>query len=237
MFSSVFNDAFLNDPFLSTQSPFLVTPFPRLLGNTGNTGNRDSSALSGSNTSLQTFNQQNDQHQWMNWNNLLQDPLQLSLNDKGNSYELMTRAPSGLRKKDLRLEVHDNVLTISGEREKHRKTKSINEERTEWVSFSRSVLLPNDIDAQNIAARYDDKQDLMVELPKKPGSGARRIEIQGSQALDYKGQQALQSGLETGGKHIESDNMQVDKEQDATAGSMKKEPESRSQTRRVPISK
>jgi len=205
----------------------------------GNTANRDSIALpSNSNApTLQASNLQNDQHQWMNWNTLLHDPLQLSLTHKDNSYELMTRAPAGLRKNDLHVEVRDNVLTISGEREKHKKNKAQNEERSEWVSFSRSVLLPKDIDVQNIAARYDNKQDLIVELPKKPGSGPRRIEIQGSQVFDSKDQQVQSyKSLQEGGKPMGSDNMQIDKEQESIAGSMKKESEPRSQTQRVPIS-
>jgi len=238
MFSS-FNDPFFNDPFFNTTSPLLLTPFPRLMGNQGNqlTGNQ---SLSNPNTSLQTTNNQqlNPNHQWLNWNHLFEDPLQLGLNDKGDSYELMTRRPTGLRKKDVHLEIHDNVLTISGEREKHRKNRATNEERSEWVSFSRSLVLPNDIDSSKITAKYDDNQELHIELPKKPGAGRRNIEIQGSTAMDQKDQglrseKTLESGL--GGKQLESEKMQVDKEQGTTSGSMKKTSEPRSQTHRIPI--
>jgi len=241
MFSS-FGDPFFNDPFFSTSSsPLLLTSFPRLLSNP-NTNQGTSTALSNpNNTSLQSGNnQQNNNHQWLNWNHLYEDPLQLGLNDKGDSYELMTRRPSGLRKKDIHLEIHDNVLTISGEREKHKKNKANNEERTEWVSFSRSLVLPNDVDPSKITAKYDDNQELHVELPKKPGSGRRNIEIQGGTAMDQK-DQGLQSdksdkSLESGNKQMESDKMQMDKEQGTTGGSMKKKSEPRSQTQRVPIS-
>jgi len=237
MFSS-FNDPFFNsDPFFNTTSPLLLTPFPRLMGNTGN-NQGNNTALSNQNTSLQSNNQQNNNHQWLSWSHLFEDPLQLGLNDKGDSYELMTRRPTGLRKKDVHLEIHDNVLTISGEREKHKKNRANNEERSEWVSFSRSLVLPNDIDSSKITAKYDDTQELHVELPKKPGSGRRLIEIQGATAMDQKDQGLQDKTLESGHlgtKHMESDKMQVDKEQ-GTTGSMKKKSEPRSQTHRIPIS-
>jgi len=248
MFSS-FTDPFFNDPFFSTSSPLLLTPYPRLMSNTGSQGGNTSTALTGSNSnnnnsmSLQNSNMQNPNHQWLNWNHLFEDPLQLGLNDKGDSYELMTRKPTGLRKKDVHLEIHDNVLTISGEREKHRKNRANNEERSEWVSFSRSLVLPNDVDPSKITAKYDDNQELHVELPKKPGSGRRSIEIQGSAGMDQKDQQRTDKTSESGNlgtkQQTESDRMQVDKEQGqgSSGASMRKTSEPRSQTQRVPISK
>jgi len=250
MFSS-FNDPFFNDPFFNSSSPLLLTPFPRLMGNTGNQGgmmNSNNTSLTApnnnnNNTSLQQSNFQNPSHQWLNWNHLFEDPLQLGLNDKGDSYELMTRRPTGLRKKDVHLEIHDNVLTISGEREKHKKNRAnnMNEERSEWVSFSRSLVLPNDIDPSKITAKYDDSQELHVELPKKPGSGRRSIEIQGSTGMDQKDQQRSEKTLESANlgskQQTESDKMQVDKEQGTNSGSMRKTSEPRSQTHRIPISK
>jgi len=238
MFSS-FNDPFFNDPFFNS-SPLLLTPFPRVMGNNNNnSGNQHQQQLTAPNTSLQSNNQQNNNHQWLSWNHLFDDPLQLGLNDKGDSYELMTRKPSGLRKKDVHLEIHDNVLTISGEREKHRKNKANNEERTEWVSFSRSLVLPNDIDPSKISAQYDDKQELHVELPKKPGAGRRSIEIQGSSAMDQKDQGLqFEKSLDSGSKQqSDSDKMQLDKEHQGSGTNMRKTSEPRSQTHRVPISK
>jgi len=133
-------------------------------------------------------------------------------------------------------------LTITGEREKHRKNRANNEEVSEWVSFSRSLVLPNDVDPSKITAKYDDSQELHVELPKKPGSGRRSIEIEGATGMDQKDQGLQDKSLESGDlgtkqkQQMESDKMQVDKEQQGTSGSMKKKSEPRSQTQRVPIS-
>jgi len=239
MFSSF--DPFFNDPFFNTSSPLLLTPFPRLMNNTGSSQQGNNTSLTVPNTNLQNNNLQNNNHQWLNWNHLFEDPLQLGLNDKGDSYELMTRRPSGLRKKDVHLEIHDNVLTISGEREKHKKNRVNNEERSEWVSFSRSLVLPNDIDPSKISAKYDDSQELHVELPKKPGSGRRSIEIQGSTGMDQKEQQRSEKSLDSSNlgnkQQMDSDKMQLDKEQGNTGASMRKTSEPRSQTHRIPISK
>jgi len=246
MFSS-FGDPFFNDPFFTTTSPLLLTPFPRLTTGSQSNNNTSLTAPNSGNTSLQNnSNSQNSNHQWLNWNHLFDDPLQLGLNDKGDSYELMTRRPSGLRKKDIHLEIHDNVLTITGEREKHRKNRANNEEVSEWVSFSRSLVLPNDVDPSKITAKYDDSQELHVELPKKPGSGRRSIEIQGSTGMDQKEQQKSDKSSDSGNlgnkqqqqqQQQESDKMQVDKEQGNSGASMRKSSEPRSQTHRIPISK
>jgi HSP20 family protein len=87
----------------------------------------------------------------------------------------------GLADDDVNIEVQDGTLTISGER------KSENEKREKgWYRversfgrFSRSLSLPEGVDADKIEASFD-KGVLEVRIPKPEERKPRRIEIGGS---------------------------------------------------------
>ncbi len=72
-----------------------------------------------------------------------------------NSYELHVAAP-GLNKEDFNIEVKDNYLTVSGERKftNEKKDKNFHAIETQYGSFSRSFVLPENIDGAKINARY-----------------------------------------------------------------------------------
>jgi hypothetical protein len=112
--------------------------------------------------------------------------------ERDNEYEMVARRPSGLRKKDLHVEVHDNVLTISGERSRRRRRG----QQEEYIAFSRSISLPDDVDGNNVRAYYDEDQALHIVLPKAQGKGPRRIPIsaQGQQPLQEECQAAMDTG-------------------------------------------
>jgi len=252
MLSSFWDDPFFSDSlYPSSNSSFFFHPHPlRLTTGVGPSSNMNMNMNTPTdNTQLMRRNNQdtslanidrNLNNQWLSWNNLFSDPLQLSLNDNGSNYEIISRKPAGLRPKDLKLEVHDNVLTIRGEREKHRKNKSGTSETDEWVSFSRSLVLPSDIDLQKIQAKYDENQELHIELPKKEGAGPRNINIQGQNNLTTGNEQKQQQQVQ--GEKLsqeKSDKMQIDKESPSLAqgNNKNKSKEPRSQTQTVPISK
>jgi len=227
MFSPLWNyDPFYND--------VLPSPMLRLMGPTSNSNtnlNNPTNLMPYNSNRLRNLNNPNTQHQWLNWNDLMEDPLQLSLQDTDNGYELVTRSPQGLRKKDIHIEVQDNVLTLHGQREK-RKTGKGNEEQYEWISFSRSMVLPPDVNLDKITARYDDKQTLHVELPRKAGAGPRAIEIQGLHKLEQKDQPLL------GNKQEFESGAKLDKERSSGSQSFdKSSSEPRSQTQQIPISR
>lgn len=99
----------------------------------------------------------------------------VNLRETDNSYELSLIAP-GLRKEDLKLNLADDVLTISYEQKQEQ-----NEENAErkWIrneykmqSFSRSFTLDDSVDVNKINASYDNGI-LHLSLPKK--ENARRI--------------------------------------------------------------
>ena len=106
----------------------------------------------------------------------------VNLRETDQSYEMSLIAP-GLRKEDFKLNVTNDLLTVSYEqKEEH------NEEKAEegWLrkeykmqTFSRSFRLDDSVDVNKITASYDNGV-LHLSLPKK--ENARRI----SKTIDIK---------------------------------------------------
>ena len=84
----------------------------------------------------------------------------------------------GLGEDDVQIEVRDNVLTISGERRADFEDKQNGYYRVErsFGSFSRSLTLPEGVDAEQIKASFDNGV-LEVTIPKPEERKPRRIEI------------------------------------------------------------
>jgi len=84
----------------------------------------------------------------------------------------------GIDKKDVKVEVHDGVLTLSGERRYEKDVKEENVHRVEraYGSFSRSFSLPSKIDGEKVEAHMKDGV-LEVRLPKRESVRPRAVEI------------------------------------------------------------
>lgn len=86
----------------------------------------------------------------------------------------------GIHKDDLDVSIEDNRLTISGERreEKNVEDSDRNYFRSERVygQFQRSFALPDAIDADQVAASYDDGV-LTVRAPKVEDSTTQSVQI------------------------------------------------------------
>ena len=99
-------------------------------------------------------------------------------NDKG--YTLTAELP-GLTEKNVEISVADGVLSLSGEKkeEQERKEEGCLVSERRYGSFRRSMPLPEDVDASNIAARFKDGV-LTVTLPRdeKSAQRARKIAIE-----------------------------------------------------------
>jgi HSP20 family protein len=82
------------------------------------------------------------------------------------AYEIHVAVP-GMNKEDFKLDLHDNVLTVSGERKQTRDRKEHNfySFETQYGTFSRAFSLPENIDAAKISAKYNNGI-LEVTLPK-----------------------------------------------------------------------
>jgi HSP20 family protein len=100
------------------------------------------------------------------------------LTEEENHYLLSIDIP-GMKKEDIKIEVADGTLVISGERKHERRENSNQVHRFEkaYGSFKRSFVLPNTINADKVEARYEDGV-LELYLPKTEVAQARKIEIQ-----------------------------------------------------------
>jgi HSP20 family protein len=87
----------------------------------------------------------------------------------------------GLDKKDLKIDMNENVLTISSETSKESEDKHNGYKRKEfsYSTFSRSFYVPENVTGEKIEANYKDGV-LTVTLPKKDEGKnqiTRKIEI------------------------------------------------------------
>jgi HSP20 family protein len=114
-----------------------------------------------------------------NTNRPAQVPVNIKETDK--TYEIELVAP-GLKKEALKLNVSNDMLTVSFE---HKEENNQENEQEGWLkreyryqSFSRSFSLDDTIDANKISAKYEDGV-LHLSLPKKEGSQkiSKTIEI------------------------------------------------------------
>jgi HSP20 family protein len=88
----------------------------------------------------------------------------------------------GLSEEDVAIEIRDNTLTISGERKSEYEQKERGWYRVERATgaFSRSLALPEGIDADAVTASFA-KGVLEVHIPKPEQRKPRRVEIKASQ--------------------------------------------------------
>lgn len=82
------------------------------------------------------------------------------------AYELHVAVP-GMNKEDFKLDLNDNFLTISGERKytREKNENNFHSIETQYGTFSRSFSLPENVDAGNINAKYNNGI-LEVVIPK-----------------------------------------------------------------------
>jgi HSP20 family protein len=107
-----------------------------------------------------------------------------------NEIQVVLDAP-GLSPDEIDISLENNVLTVSGERrpewsaeEGARLTWHLAERR--YGKFSRSFVLPRDVDQERIAARFENGV-LSITIPKSERARRRRIEVQGGSRGDGSG--------------------------------------------------
>jgi HSP20 family protein len=91
----------------------------------------------------------------------------------------------GMKKEEVKVEVTDGFLAISGERTTEKEEKKENEYRCEraYGSFYRAVPLPHGAKLEDIKATFSDGVlEVAVPLPAKAQPAARRVEINASPA-------------------------------------------------------
>jgi len=84
----------------------------------------------------------------------------------------------GIKPDEVKLEVEDDILTVSGEHRESTEEKDKNYVRRErrYGSFSRSMTLPQGVDAKKIKAKtHDGVVEVMIPLPKEAKKEPVRI--------------------------------------------------------------
>jgi HSP20 family protein len=86
----------------------------------------------------------------------------------------------GLTEDDVKIELEDGTLTISGERKAEHESNEEGFYRVEraFGQFSRSLTLPKGVDPEAVSAHFD-RGVLEVRIPKPEERKPRRIEIGG----------------------------------------------------------
>ena len=101
----------------------------------------------------------------------------MDLLETGDHLVLRADLP-GLAEEDVEIEIKDNVLTVSGERTAENEEKNEGYYRVEraFGSFSRSLTLPQGVDADRVQASFD-KGVLEVLIPKPAEAKPTRVQI------------------------------------------------------------
>jgi HSP20 family protein len=94
----------------------------------------------------------------------------------------------GLNEDDINIELDENVLTVSGQRERKHEQKGEGFYRSErrYGSFSRSVALPAGVGEGDISATHENGV-LEIRVPKPEEHKPKRIQIGGTRAIEGKG--------------------------------------------------
>ena len=108
------------------------------------------------------------------WNEWFQDGMlgksltlpNVNISEDKTNYNLELAAP-GLHKKDFKIDVNGNMLTISAQKEENKEENEEKYTRKEYnySSFSRSFTLPDEVQLDKIEATYDGGI-LKLALPK-----------------------------------------------------------------------
>jgi HSP20 family protein len=97
----------------------------------------------------------------------------VNIKEDDKSFTLDLAVP-GIDKKDLKIEINEDVITISSEHkeEKEEKTDDFKRREFSYTSFCRSFYLPENVNKEKIGANYKDGI-LTVELPKETEEKAK----------------------------------------------------------------
>jgi len=94
-----------------------------------------------------------------------------------DTYLIRAELP-GMKKEDIKVEIHDGMLVLSGERQSEKPAEGVEYRHVERVAakFWRSFSLPETVKQDGIEASYKDGV-LEVRVPKAEEAKPRQIEI------------------------------------------------------------
>ncbi len=101
---------------------------------------------------------------------------ELNIYETDKAFEITVELP-GMSKEDFDISLDNNVLTISGERKAHEENgRRYHRVESRFGTFSRSMPLPNVIDAEKIEANYENGV-LAITIPKLKEKAGRKIKV------------------------------------------------------------
>ncbi len=91
---------------------------------------------------------------------------QVDISETDKAFELSFAVP-GIKKDEIKIDLNEGQLIVSGERkfEEKKEEKNFHSVETRYGSFSRSFHLPDNIDADKVEAKYEDGL-LNITIPK-----------------------------------------------------------------------
>lgn len=121
---------------------------------------------------------ENDLFDWStrNFSNTNTTLPSVNIREDENGFEVDMAAP-GFDKKDFKIELLNNLLTISSEKKVETETKEgqqFTRQEFSYQSFSRSFTLPNTVEGEKIQAKYENGI-LKVAIPKKEEAKPRPV--------------------------------------------------------------
>ena len=104
------------------------------------------------------------------------NPPAVDIEETDDAYIVTAEVP-GFDKKDIEVELHNDVLVIRGKREREEGRRFLRRERT-WSStqFQRMLQLPGPVDPHGVTAEFS-RGELVITLPKVERTGGFRIPL------------------------------------------------------------
>lgn len=101
----------------------------------------------------------------------------LDVRETDKNYEVEVSLP-GLKKEDIKIDIEDRLLTVSGERKYDKEEQGVKYHvvETRYGSFTRSVTLPNNINRESIDAAFSDGI-LKIVIEKDENAVTKQIQI------------------------------------------------------------
>ena len=101
----------------------------------------------------------------------------VDLAESEDGYEVKAELP-GLKKEEIKVEVHDQVLTLTGEKKNEEKSDTKNYHRVErtYGRFERSFRLPKEVKSDEIKAKYNNGI-LTIDIPKSEETKPKEIAV------------------------------------------------------------
>jgi len=103
----------------------------------------------------------------------------INVREYADRYEVSLAAP-GIDPQKVKIELKENILTISYEDKKeqaHQEGDLIRQEYSEYINFTRSLSLPKDVDSESVKAKYT-RGILHIHITKLPEAQPKTISVE-----------------------------------------------------------